>query len=224
MGLVTNMNNCSWLDEENLEQFAQSIEGVTGLAGTMVVGYIDGHQLQISKPTWNQHLLYSGKSRTHALKSITLVYPNGIGFNIGSGTGHEHDIYCFRRCDCNRKIADALTFMTRTFRVYADKGFQGEMSNILWTPFPGRRPEQMEWNRKMNSGRQAVECYFACVRQSFPLLRNRYLLKIFKSPVLSYWHLGVFFTNLKCIISPNQISSYFNVPPPSLETYLRDID
>jgi hypothetical protein len=49
-------------------------------------------------------------------------------------------------------------------------------------------------------------------------------MKIGKSGIIAMWHIAVFLANaVTCANGGNQISTYFNLAPPSLEDYIRRI-
>ena len=45
-------------------------------------GFIDGTVRPIARPGDNQHILYNGHKRVHALKSQSVVLPNGLIANM----------------------------------------------------------------------------------------------------------------------------------------------
>jgi hypothetical protein len=49
-------------------------------------------------------------------------------------------------------------------------------------------------------------------------------MKIQQSAIIPMWYLAIFLTNcLPCAKGGNQISKYFDVPPPSLDEYINNV-
>eukprot|EP00033_Pygsuia_biforma_P007133 GCRY01008105.1.p1 GENE.GCRY01008105.1~~GCRY01008105.1.p1 ORF type:complete len:182 (+),score=4.36 GCRY01008105.1:505-1050(+) len=105
----------------------------------------------------------------------------------------------------------------------------------LFGPISGRRhdaymlavsgssltPEQIECNKKMSKVREAVEWGYGQIVRLWAFLDFRKNLKLYLSPVATYYINGAFLTNVHTILNNgNQTSSFFSISPPSLDEYL----
>lgn len=108
------------------------------------------------------------------------------------------------------------------FRLYGDKGFP--ITGNVITPFRGVLTyEENLFNYKMSAVRQAVENYFGISKNTFRLFQQPKSLKVLESAVGANYLVSCHILNILTILrGGNQISSYFNCPPPSLHTYLNN--
>jgi hypothetical protein len=68
----------------------------------------------------------------------------------------------------------------------------------------------------------SVEWGYEKIVKYWAFLDFKKQMKIGKSSIIAMWHTAVFFTNvLTCTKGGNQISSFFGLPPPSVEEYIQ---
>jgi hypothetical protein len=186
------------------------------------VGFVDGTCREISRPLYNQVLHYSGKVKEHCIKFQAVTTPDGLCthlFGPFEGTKHDQTLY-------NASGVEEL-FQQQGFNSYCVFGDQGYAnSGHLVSPYDTIHnqtlsAEQLEFNLSMNRARVAVEHGYMLVTQAFRLFHDHTKLKIGLVEVAKLYKLAVFFTNIKtCFNGGNQISTYFDLSPPSLDEYL----
>jgi hypothetical protein len=104
--------------------------------------------------------------------------------------------------------------------IYGDPAY-GLARNIL-APFRGAQltnDEQM-FNTQMSKVRTSVEWGFGKICQNFAYLDFKKNLKVLLQPVGKYYLVASILVNCHTCLYGSQTSTYFNLDPPSLETYL----
>jgi hypothetical protein len=79
---------------------------------------------------------------------------------------------------------------------------------------------QKEFNKNMSNVCVSVEWGFGKIAQYFAFLDFKENQKILLQPIAKYYLVGRLLTNCHTCLYGSQTSSYFDVQPPSLETYL----
>ena len=82
--------------------------------------------------------------------------------------------------------------------------------------------EQQSFNQGMSKVRVSVEWAFGKVVQYFAFPDFKKNLKILLQPIGKYYAVGVILTNCHTYIYGSVTSSFFHVPPPDVQTYLRN--
>lgn len=72
----------------------------------------------------------------------------------------------------------------------------------------------------MSSVRESVEWGFKLITTKWAFLNYKHNMKIFVQPVGKYYKVAAFLTNLHTCLEGNQISTFFDIKPPSLDEYL----
>ena len=80
--------------------------------------------------------------------------------------------------------------------------------------------DQELFNREMSKVRVSVEWAFGKVVQYFAFLDFKKNLKVLLQPVGKYYVVGVILANCHTCLYGSTTSSFFNLPPPDLQTYL----
>ena len=104
--------------------------------------------------------------------------------------------------------------------LYGDPGY-GLSRNII-SPFRGvqlTHAEQM-FNTQMSKLRISVEWGFGKICQNFAYLDFKKNLKVLLQPVGKFYLVASILINCHTCLYGSPTSSYFNVQPPSLESYL----
>lgn len=224
LGLVfdrwQNIIKCNERCLESRLQYYSTIISRTGAHLDHCVGFVDGTNREMCRPTIAQGVFYSGHKHYHSYKFQSLLTPDGLISHLhGAEAGSRHDMYMFHRSG----LQDL--FNTDSFRGYcmfADQGYTTIGNLVAPYESTGRltRP-QREFNRSMIRPRLAVEHGFMRVSQLFPFFQRASNLKVFQMPLGRMYAVAVFLSNIRtCIDGKNQISSYFNCDPPTLDDYL----
>ena len=104
--------------------------------------------------------------------------------------------------------------------LYGDPAY-GVSRNIL-SPFRGVNlsPQEHEFNQRMSAVRLSVEWGLGKILQYFSYLDFKKNQKVLLQPVGKYYLVGTILTNCHTCLYGSQTSTFFNVSPPTLETYL----
>jgi len=205
--------------QENLRYWSDRVEEVTQIRGLGVSCFIDGNITNISRPVRSQRLMYSGKSKTHAIKHLGLVTPSGITFLVGPEIGSRHDSGIAN----NHSIPDQVERVFGQFRIYADQGFA--LSRNIITPYRSQNRTDLDWNNQMAKGRIANEWWFGMQKQTWRFLGDKRNLKVLQGPIGAYYGVATHLLNiLTCIRGRNQISDHFSSDVPSLTSYMRSFN
>lgn len=82
--------NNALLNPRALQEYATAIT-VQGSPLDNCFGFIDGTVRPISKPGENQHIVYNGHKRVHAIKFQSMALPNGMIGNMFGPVGKLHE-------------------------------------------------------------------------------------------------------------------------------------
>lgn len=107
--------------------------------------------------------------------------------------------------------------------LYGDPAY-GIRTHIL-APFRGAQltNDQQQFNTRMSKVRSSVEWGFGKITQNFAYLDFKKNLKVLLQPVAKYYIVGVVLINCHTCLYGSLTSVYFNLEPPSLESYLRNV-
>lgn len=78
--------NHQLLSPRNVEHYADSIHS-KGAPLDNCFGFVDGTVRPISRPEYNQRIVYNGHKRVHAIKFQSVVTPNGMIANLFGPVG-----------------------------------------------------------------------------------------------------------------------------------------
>lgn len=108
------------------------------------------------------------------------------------------------------------------YLLYGDKGYP--LKPNLITPFTVNRltPAQQQFNTKMSKLRICVEWEFGEIFEQFAFLDFKKNQKIFLQPVAKYMKVAAILKNCQTCLYGSETSSYFEVDPPSLESYIKN--
>lgn len=169
------------------------------------------------RPGRDQRELYSGHKRIHGIKFQSVVFPNGIIGNLrGPYPGRRHD--CYMLSDTG--LLPQLERMMPQYCLYGDPAYP--LRSTLISPYKGAHlcPGQQSFNTAMSTVRQCVEWEFGKTISLFAFLDYRKNMKLYLQPVGKLYLVGVLLKNCHACIYGSQTSQYFQLQPPSLETYL----
>ena len=112
------------------------------------------------------------------------------------------------------------------YSVYGDKGYYTHWTGAIIASIKraagqvALSADEQDFNTCMSRARIAVEWCFLKVVQKWGYLDHKKQIKVFGGPVASYYITASLLTNFHSCLHGNQTSTYFNVPPPSLDAYL----
>jgi hypothetical protein len=214
------------LSRENLARYAKALQRA-GVPQVLIWAFIDCTIRQMCKPSFWQHQAYNGHKKFHALKFQALSLPNSIVAHLfGPEEGQRNDNYLawksgiWEKCRQHaiRIGADENTPIgEHYYHVFRDPTYG--LSPALLSPFTSPSVEQREWNGLMSSVCISVEHTFGIVQQTWPFLNAHWKLKVFRSPIGTYYHVGILLTNAINCFRPNQTAQRYDCAPPSVFNY-----
>ena len=225
------------LSPTNLERYATAIFN-SGSPMRHVWGFIDCTARPMCRPSRHQRQAYNGHKHFHGLKYQAIMLPNGLfGHLYGPIEGRHNDAFVLDESgimdECIRhtklpgggdEAADEFDTSreVRYFQLFGDPAYG--LNEQIISPYPkaGRTDEQQKWNTQMSKVRIEVEHGFAVVTNNWKFLQARWKLRLFQSPIGSYYRVAVLLTNALACIQPNQVAKFFNCHPPSLEDYFHN--
>jgi hypothetical protein len=139
---------------------------------------------------------------------------------FGPIEGQSHDAFMLGVSGIMDKLRRIQQPNGEPYVIYGDPA-NGITDNIL-APFCGvdLTVAQKEFNKRMSKVRVSVEWGFGKIAQYFAFLDFKKNQKILLQPIAKYYLVGSLLTNCHTCLYGSQTSSYFDVQPPSLETYL----
>ena len=139
----------------------------------------------------------------------------------GPIAGKHHDAFMLHESNILQKLEEKLR-PPRVFALYGDPAYPLGM-HIL-APYRGAvvTREQQLFNKRMSKVRVSVEWAFGKVVQYFAFLDFRKNLKVLLQPIGKYYVVGVILANCHTCLYGSTTSSFFNLPPPDLQTYLHN--
>ncbi|KAL3213458.1 hypothetical protein MRX96_035391 [Rhipicephalus microplus] len=108
----------------------------------------------------------------------------------------------------------------RTYVIYGDPAYP--LRPLLYKPFGGAslRPHEVNFNKRMSSVRQAVEWGFGRVVADFAFVDFYKSQKMTRQRVGRMYKVATLFINCRTCMYGSQVSTYFDVTPPTLREYL----
>ncbi|KAF0697991.1 Aste57867_11373 [Aphanomyces stellatus] len=217
-----------------LEIFAKAIES-KGSPMANIFAFIDGSKFEtcritqrkepqgpcLNYPADLQRQIYSGHKRRHCLNFQGLTAPDGLCIHFwGPIEGSRHDTTLLRES----KLMEYLDINMAIFEgylIYGDPAYG--ILKWICSGYKGNDVNELKkrFNSAMSKVRQAVEWSFGRMKTLWAYVTYKLQQKIMLQSVGKAICLAMLFTNCHCCYyRGNQISSYFNLTPPSLEDYL----
>ena len=147
--------------------------------------------------------------------------PNGLIANMfGPLEGRRHDAFMLGVSGLSDQLRNFNQLNGEPYVIYGDPAY-GLSRNIL-APFRGASitPQQQEFNKAMSRVRISVEWGFSKICQYFAFLDFKKNNKVLLQPVGKYYLVASLLINCHTCLYGSLTSTYFDVSPPSLETYL----
>ena len=136
--------------------------------------------------------------------------------------GRRHDAFMLAASGVSAKLEQLEDARGRGERyiIYGDPAY-GVTRSIL-APFRGANltEDQKKFNERMSKVRVSVEWGFGKICTYFAYLDFKKNLRVLLQPVAKYYIVGALMTNCHTCLYGSLSSTFFEVGPPYLETYL----
>ncbi|ETV65063.1 hypothetical protein H257_18150 [Aphanomyces astaci] len=218
------------LVSRNIDDYCAAIAR-KGSPSQNVFGFIDGTKVQVCRISATmdgnnmQKEVYSGHKRVHCLNYQAVTAPDGICVHFfGPAEGRRHDTTMLRYSG----LLDYLEAHSGLFWrkcIYGDPAYG--VFKFLLSGYKGNglSNAQRDFNKWMSRVRQSVEWNFKVMKTLWAFITFKGLSKIRLSPVAKVVCVAMLLTNCHCCyFGGNQISKFFKLDPPSLESYLDTLD
>lgn len=205
----------------NASRYALAVQGRTGALNNCI-GFIDGTNLKIARPKGNglQNVVYNGHKRTHTLKYQAVTTPDGMFLHVfGPMEGRRHDWTLYSRSGIDGCLEQTMCVDGFQYCLYGDSGYNNR--EYLCIPFQGHvNEDQRKFNQVMSGARVTVEWMFKELKLSWTTMDFKRKLKVKEAPVGSCYVLATLLCNIQSCFYGNQVATYFNCAPPTLEEFL----
>jgi hypothetical protein len=171
----------------------------------------------------NQRAMYSGHKRIHCIKYQTLEVPNGLILHCSIGDdGRRGDGFVLHKSGLIPFLRQH-SIVFGLYRILGDSAYPN--NDVMLSVFKGNParlpPHASAFNNIVCPLRTSVEWGYEKIIKYWAFLDFKKQMKIGRSGIIAMWHMAVFLTNIvTCAKGGNQISTYFNLAPPSLENYV----
>jgi len=135
------------------------------------VGFIDCTKIQICRPGCpgvNQRGLYSRNKRFYCFTYQTITKPDGLVFHVyGPEEGRRHDLTLYRKRGMDTLRQQHLSLDNTQYFIYGDAAYM--LRPWIQIPFPRSlaAEPQPDYNKRMSSVREAVECRYKEIKLHF---------------------------------------------------------
>ncbi len=157
----------------------------------------------------------------------SVVSPNGMICHLfGPVEGRRHDALILTESSLLRILERSMDKANgEAYVLYGDPAYP--VNRHILAPFRGaRRLTQQEelFNKDMSCVRACVEWAFGKIVRYFAFLDFSKNLKVLLQPVGKMYTIGAILANCHTCLCGSQTGAYFGLDPPSLETYLNNIE
>ena len=135
--------------------------------------------------------------------------------------GRRHDLTIYRQSNLDNELQTKLQIQESQYCIFGDAAYA--MSTWMKVAYPRATatPKQHNYNVAMNSARVAVEWSYKDIKQMWATNDYKRMLKVRQAPISMMFKASALLWNFKiCLGHGGQVQSYFNCPPPDLETYI----
>ena len=186
-----------------------------------VIGFLDGSNQYVCKPSVAQELLYNGHKRRHVIKWQGLQLPNGImPMPFGPISGRHHDSHMLNCSGLVRVMRRISRWHGRTFRLYGDPAYP--QSQWIGGPYrgPALTDSQVHFNSRMSSTRIVNEWGFGRIKTNWAFLDFENGMKPYLNDTAKFWPVASILMNCHVCLYGSATAKYFDCQTPSLEQYL----
>ena len=151
--------------------------------------------------------------------------PNGLVANLfGPIEGKRHDSFMLGESGLQEQLRNIRKPNGEPYVLYGDPAY-GVTNNII-APFRGAdlTAPQKHFNKAMSKVRVSIEWGFGKIAQHFAFLDLKKNLKVLLQPVAKYYIVASLLINCHTCLYDSVTGKYFNLVPPSLETYLSNTE
>lgn len=160
--------------------------------------------------------------KTYFFVFQSVVSPDGMICHLfGPIEGRRHDAFMLAESELLHKLQNKMNKPNGDpYVIYGDPAYP--VRRHILAPFRGARLTQDEarFNKDMSSSRVSVEWAYGKITRYFAFLDFSKNLKVLLQPVGKIYAVGAILTNCHTCIYGSQTGDYFDLDPPSLETYL----
>ncbi|KAH9111203.1 hypothetical protein AeMF1_014218 [Aphanomyces euteiches] len=214
-----------------IDEYATAIEHKSGLVGLRTcIGFIDGTKQYIARPSARlnamadenlQRAVYNGHPRGHCMNWQGIVCPDGIIVSMyGPVEGRRHDATVLSMSRILDRMMDDPVL--KNYCLYGDPAYG--CRQCLSCPFANAPTGSFQavFNSSMSCVRESVEWSFHIVKSLWGFVSYDKKMKVRNSPIGMFWLVATLLTNCNTCMKAqgNQISTYFDVKPPSIDEYL----
>ena len=212
------------LDISRLLEYVDAILARTGV-DLPVFGFIDVTLRGCRRVKYGQAAIYSGHKKKHGMKYQIVAVPDGLICCLaGPVQGRRGDSRILEESELEEYVLGIQRRTGIKYLIYADAAYAETETVATGYNKVQRRMDAAkdEYSRAMNGPRTSVEWAFGLVQQLFPWVDDVAANNVSVTPVGLFYQAAVLLTN--CITcAQGQASvfySYFELPPPSLASYL----
>jgi hypothetical protein len=245
------LQNCVHLITDNwhtwqpkLPDFAEAygnkmveLSGLNEFSQTSISCLFDCTVIQISRPcatplegagpdagpnNYIQMAFYNGWKHHHGIKYLSVEAPNGLCMYLyGPRSFKDSDLRLLRESDLNNTLANLQLGNPDQYCAYGD-GIFPIRSNLRSRNIFRATPLEVHERRVMTKIRVSNEWGYACTANLFPFVKNKSFQKIRQNKTCIYnYAVATLLRNAYVCLYENQISAYFNCPPPTFEEYFQ---
>lgn len=191
------------------------------------VGFIDGTIRKTARPTRGQRAWYSGHKAIHGMKFQSVVTPDGLIIDAwGPYAGSFADGKLLRDSRLLERWRPALRtddVEQLNYCLYGDPAYPRCDILMANVKDPYATPAQRRVNKAMKPLRETVEWGFQKISVNyFRYFQEPVHLQALKAEVGSMYRAAILLTNCFTCLYGVQTSDYFDLAPPTLETYLHE--
>ena len=141
----------------------------------------------------------------------------------GSVSVRHNDMFTLRHSNINHLIAQAQLGNLLQYNIYGDSAYcaLGKSHLRARHNYAVNTIRDNSENKALSSCREIIEWDYGNVGTMFPLVDYKTVLKLVNMPVKHMYLTAMILRNAFNTMNPGQTSQYYNLPPPSLDDWLR---
>ena len=208
-----------FLSPDNLYNYAQAVHG-HGAPLQNCFGFVEGTVRRIARPKYHQRIVYNGHKRVHAIKFQSIVLPNGLICNLsGPYEGKRHDSTMLQESGVLPNLSRVAFYNNEPLCIYGDPAYP--LGVHLQGPFKEAQltPDMQAYNKAMSEVRVSVEWMFGNITKYFSFVDFKHQMKINLSAIGKMYIVCALLENARTCLYGNIVSTYFELPSPSLQRY-----
>ncbi|OWZ19570.1 LOW QUALITY PROTEIN: hypothetical protein PHMEG_0006169 [Phytophthora megakarya] len=187
------------LTESTIRAYARAIFA-KGAPLRTCVGFIDCTVRGMCRPLQHQKYVYNGHKRKHALKSQSVIAPDGIVIHLsGPYAGPRHGAFILQQSGLLEAACEHLMFDEKHYVFYGDPAY-GQQDHII-APF---KDDEQECNKRMSEVRVSVEWGFGKIVRYWALIDFAKNQKLRLQRLVKMYAMAAFLSNVHtCVREPN---------------------